>query len=117
LFGQRRRLSDVSIRERTMTIATHPRQIMPADPQANSQTAQPGTTLALDVLSEPGAYVCNWSGHLLRVRPDAFPGGRQPGLNIIGDRPLTVTKISDDPDVVISKAKRLAAFFKLEVNF
>ena len=73
--------------------------------------------MPLDVLSEPGAYVCNWSGHLLRVRPDAFPGGRPPGLNIVGDRPLTITKISDDPDVVISKAKRLAAFFNLEVKF
>jgi hypothetical protein len=35
----------------------------------------------------------------------------------VGDRPLTITKISDDPDVVISKAKRLAAFFNLEVKF
>lgn len=91
--------------------------LAPKQNSAPTRTAEPGTTLPLDVLSEPGAYVCNWSGHLLRVRPDAFPGGRPPGLNIVGDRPLTITKISDDPDVVISKAKRLAAFFKLEVKF
>ncbi len=84
---------------------------------AARHAAEPGTALAFDVLSEPGAYICNWSGHLLRVRPDAFPGGRPPALNIVGDRPLTVTKISDDPEVIISKAKRLASFFKLDVNF
>lgn len=100
-----------------MTSATCSPQLAPTQDSIASRTAQPGTTLALDVLNEPGAYVCNWSGHLLRVRPDAFPGGRQPGLNIVGDRPLTITKISDDPDVVISKAKRLAAFFNLEVKF
>ena len=105
-----------------MTTATQQlrpaRAAKPAQPESEpAGSAKPGTTLALDILSEPGAYVCNWSGHLLRVRPEAFPGGRQPGLNIVGDRPLTVTKISDDPDVIISKAKRLAAFFKLEVNF
>lgn len=100
-----------------MTTATYSPHLAPTQHPAPSMRAQAGTTLALDVLSEPGAYVCNWSGHLLRVRPDAFPGGRQPGLNIVGDRPLTITKISDDPDVVISKAKRLAAFFNLEVRF
>lgn len=100
-----------------MTAAACSPGLAPAQNPALPHCAQPGTILALDVLSEPGAYVCNWSGHLLRVRPDAFPGGRPPGLNMVGDRPLTITKISDDPDVVISKAKRLAAFFKLEVKF
>jgi hypothetical protein len=100
-----------------MTATAHSPSLAPTQESAAPGAAQPGTTLAFDVLSEPGAYVCNWSGHLLRVRPDAVGAGRRPGLNIIGDRPLTITKISDDPEVVISKAKRLAAFFNLDVKF
>ena len=76
-----------------------------------------GAAVPLDVLDTPGAYVCNWSGHLMRVPPRAVTPGRAPALNIVGNRPLTVTRISDDPDVPLSEAKRLAADFRLDVNF
>jgi hypothetical protein len=81
-----------------------------------SQT-QVGGTIQFDQISAPGAYICNWSGHLLRVPEDGVTPGRSPMLNIIGCEPLTVTKISDNPYVTITKAKLLASNFDLAVNF
>ena len=77
----------------------------------------PGTTMPFDVLNTPGAYICNWSGHLLRVPNGAVTLGSSVGLNIIGSEPLTVTKLSDNPNVPLFEAKRLAADLKLDVNF
>jgi hypothetical protein len=36
---------------------------------------------------------------------------------MVGSEPLTVTKISDNPDVPLSQAKQLAAKFRLTPNF
>ncbi len=78
---------------------------------------QVGGTLSFDQISAPGAYICNWSGHLLRVPEDGVTAGRSPMLNIVGTEPLTVTKISDNPYITITKAKLLASNFDLAVNF
>ncbi len=76
-----------------------------------------GTTLPFDAVSEPGAYICNWSGHLMRVPEDAVCPGRSPRINIVGPENLTVTKISDNPYVTLTKAKLLASNIDLQVNF
>lgn len=76
-----------------------------------------GTTVPFDAINEPGAYVCNWSGHLVRVPEDGVAPGRSPLINIIGAEPLTVTKISENPYITITKAKLLASNFDLAVNF
>ena len=78
---------------------------------------EPGTTIPFDVLRTPGAYICNWSGHLLRVKKEAVAVGHLPALNMVGLEPLTVTKISDNPDVPLAAAKRLAANFEISANF
>ncbi len=85
--------------------------------RTSGYTIAPGATIPFDTINEPGAYVCNWSGHLLRVPEDGVSPGRSPLINIIGPDPLTVTKISDNPYVTITKAKLLAANFDLNVNF
>ena len=82
-----------------------------------STTAVFGATLSFDAICEPGAYICNWSGHLLRVPADGITPGRSPLLNIVGSEPLTVTKICDDPFVTLTKAKLLASNADLAVNF
>ena len=74
-------------------------------------------TIPFDQINEPGAYVCNWSGHLLRVPNDGVTAGRSPLLNIVGPQPLFVTKISDDPYVSITKARLLACNCDVNVNF
>ncbi len=76
-----------------------------------------GTTIPFEGINAPGAYVCNWSGHLLRVPEDGVTPGRSPMLNIVGCEPLTVTKICDNPYITITKAKLLASNFDLNVNF
>jgi hypothetical protein len=74
-------------------------------------------TIPFDQINEPGAYVCNWSGHLLRVPQDGVTPGRSPLLNIVGPQPLFVIKISDDPYVSITKARLLACNCDVNVNF
>ena len=74
-------------------------------------------TVAFDNISEPGTYVCNWSGHLLRVPEDGVTAGRSPVINMIGNEPLFVTKISDNPYITRTKAKIMASNFDIHVNF
>ncbi len=76
-----------------------------------------GTTIPFASICEPGCYVCNWSGHLLRVPEDGVPPGRSPLVNIVGCEPLFVTKISDNPFIPVTKAKLLACNADCNVNF
>lgn len=83
----------------------------------DTQCATFGTTIPFEAISEPGCYVCNWSGHLCRVPEDGIAPGRSPLINIVGNEPLLVTKISDNPYIPLTKAKMLACNFDLNVNF
>lgn len=76
-----------------------------------------GTTIPFESIQEPGCYICNWSGHLLRVPEDGVAPGRSPLVNIIGNEPLFVTKLSDNPYVTITKAKMIASNLDCNVNF
>ena len=84
---------------------------------ANSARSAPtrtrtGATVPLDTLGSPGAYICHWSGHLLRV-----PQCSLLGLNIVGREPLMVTKISANPQVPLAKARSLAASLGCNAGF
>lgn len=81
------------------------------------QQGSVGTTIPWDQINEPGAYICNWSGHLLRVPEDGVAPGRSPVLSMVGTEPLFVTKISSNPFITITKARLLASNFDLNVNF
>jgi hypothetical protein len=76
-----------------------------------------GTQLPFEAINEPGCYICNWSGHLIRVPEDAIKPGRSPLMNIIGNQTLFVTKISNDPFIPVSKARLLAAECDVVVTF
>jgi hypothetical protein len=76
-----------------------------------------GKVFPWDQINEPGAYICQWSGHLLRVPDDGVTAGRSPMLNFVGPSPLYVTKISDNPYITVTKAKILASNCDLNVNF
>jgi hypothetical protein len=76
-----------------------------------------GTCVAFEDMNEPGCYICNWSGHMLRVPEDAIRPGRSPLLNLTGTKPLYVTKLSSDPYVAISKARSIAADLDVAVDF
>jgi hypothetical protein len=76
-----------------------------------------GTQVPFEAINEPGCYVCNWSGHLLRIPEDGVKPGRSPLVNISGTEPLFVTKISGNPYIPLSKARMLAADCDVVVNF
>ena len=85
--------------------------------QKNYPASFPTTTIPWDNICEPGTYVCNWSGHLLRVPEDGVTPGRSPLVSIVGQEALYVTKICDDPFVPLTKARLLASNFDIMVNF
>lgn len=91
-------------------------QTFPKD-QIQTTGGNIGATVAFEKINEPGAYICNWSGHLLRIPEDGITPGRSPLLNVVGTDPLWVTKICDNPYVTITKARLLASNFDLAVNF
>ena len=76
-----------------------------------------GTKIPFANINEPGCYVCDWSGHLLRVPEDGVAPGRSPLINIVGPEPLFVTKISENPYIPLTKAKMLACNCDIAVNF
>lgn len=81
------------------------------------QTNSMGTQVKFECIEDPGCYICNWSGHLLRVPEDGVAAGRSPLVNIIGTEPLFVTKISDNPFIPLTKARMLACNCDINVNF
>ena len=76
-----------------------------------------GASIPFDVIGEPGTYVCNWSGHLLRVPGAGLEAARQAPMNLVGPEPLFATKISYNPYVAVSEARQLATELSLTANF
>ena len=78
---------------------------------------QAGTVFPFDQINQPGCYICQWSGHLLRVPEDGIAPGRSPLINMVGCDRLYVTKISDNPYIPLTKARLMAANWDVNVNF
>jgi hypothetical protein len=76
-----------------------------------------GARVPFESINEPGTYLSNWTGHLIRIPEDGFKPGRSPLIEIRGKEPFFVTKLSDDPYLTITKARMLAADLDLQVNF
>ena len=68
-------------------------------------------------IKEPGTYVSNWTGHLIRVPGEALKQGNSPIIEILGKEPMVVSKVSDNPFITLTKARMLAADLDLNVNF
>lgn len=76
-----------------------------------------GARVPFDGISEPGAYVCETTGQLLRIPQEELASGRAPTISILGRAPMMVTKIDDDPFVPVGKARLCASNSDLVVNF
>ncbi len=76
-----------------------------------------GSTFAFNQIKGPGSFVCNWSGHLLRLPEDALKPGRSPLIEIVGKDQPSVTKISDDPFIPVTKARMIASDLDQAVKF
>lgn len=81
------------------------------------QATMAGTQIPFEAINDPGCYICNWSGHLVRIPEDGVTPGRSPLVNIIGQDALIVTKISDNPYLTLTKARLVASNFDCPVNF
>ena len=77
----------------------------------------PQTVVPFEQINEPGCYICNWSGHLLRVPEDGIAPGRSPLTSLVGFDQLFVTKISDNPFLPLTKARLLGANCDINVTF
>ena len=73
--------------------------------------------IPFEEIDEPGAYVLRDFGLLLRVPVGGLARGPSPMLYITGAAPLTVTRVSDDPWVPRSVARKRAADLGLTVAF
>ena len=60
-------------------------------------------------VKEPGTYICNWSGQLLRIPQVALQANRRPQVAVAESEELFLTRISPDPAMPISEARKLAA--------
>jgi hypothetical protein len=89
----------------------------PAEAEEQDGRLVLGVSIPFDEIDEPGAYVCNWSGHLLRVRGDALDHRHEGSVNLVGSEPLLVTKISDNPFIATHRARSIASQLALAVNF
>ncbi len=76
-----------------------------------------GQVIPFEQIEEQGAYVCNWSGHLLRIPEDAVSSGRSPLMSMNGSETLFVTKIADNPFLTLTKARLIACNLDVAVNF
>ena len=79
--------------------------------------AIPAISLPFDTIRDPGTYVCNWNGYLLRVPSGALSPGPGRVINLIGVEPLLVTRISADPELPVSHARQLASDLGLRIRF
>ncbi len=93
-----------------------PAQSTTTKPKYAEEKAQ-GQVTPFEQIDEQGAYVCNWSGHLLRIPEDAVSSGRSPLMSMNGSETLFVTKISDNPYIAINKARMLSCDLDLPVQF
>ena len=87
------------------------------DREAVLGSSRTGTTLPFDGIREPGAYICLWSGHLLRVPETGIAPEGTPRVSVVAADALLVTKLDDDPYIPVTQARLLAANQDVAVNF
>jgi hypothetical protein len=87
------------------------------NPNRDIESGGVGARIPLESLHETGSYVCDWSGHLVRITGEAVNPTGSPFFNIVAREPLFLTKLSDDPFVPLSKARQIASNLDVSVNF
>lgn len=80
-------------------------------------TTAPGTTCAVNEITTPGCYVCNWNGALWRVGENCFDADGNCCTTFECSTPMTVTFLCDDPDCTTTEARALATTFCGTVRF
>ena len=76
-----------------------------------------GLTCYFEQINQPGCYILNHTGTLLRVPEDALIPGRSPAIDPVSNQKWIVTKITDDPFIPLTQARLTAADLDLFINF
>ncbi len=76
-----------------------------------------GPTCNFDQITQPGCYILQHTGTLLRVPEDALIPGRSPAIDFVSNQKWIVTKITDDPFIPLTQARMTAADLDLFINF
>ncbi len=94
---------------------------MPPTTVTNASTSDVSTLSATRVpfseIHEPGAYVSNTTGHLVRIPQDAVKPERTPVIDLVANEPLLFSRISSNPFISLTKARMLACDLDLPVSF
>lgn len=93
---------------------------MPATKRVESKTESHemlGISGPFERISQPGCFVFNRTGDLIRIPDDALVEGRSPTIDVVSNEPWLLTKISNDPYLPLRKARAVAADMDLQVNF
>ncbi|MDF1700782.1 MAG: hypothetical protein P1V36_06455 [Planctomycetota bacterium] len=71
-----------------------------------------------NTVKEPGSYVCNDTGRLLRVPTEAVKNQAHPIIEYFGPKgPSAVTRLSEDPRLAIPALRTLAGTAKIKPQF
>ncbi len=93
---------------------------MPATKKAETHTEgleMLGISGPFERISQPGCFVLNRTGDLVRIPDDALVEGRSPTIDVVSREPWHMTKISNDPYLPLRKARAVAADMDLQINF
>lgn len=95
---------------------------MPTSTSINQETQRRqiagfGAQIPFGAIHEPGCYISNMTGRLIRIPEDAVKAGRSPLIEVVGRSPMMVTRISNDPYLSLTKARMLASDCDVMVNF
>jgi hypothetical protein len=74
-------------------------------------------SIPADNLREPGAYLCLWSGHLLRIPKETIRPSCFPLVMIEGSESLLVVRLSHDPHLSATDARETALDLGLFPDF
>ncbi len=74
-------------------------------------------TIAFSEIDRAGAYLLIELGLLMRVPNDGIMAGRSPCISLTSSTPIFVVRLSENPWLTISEARKLAAQLDLPVSF
>jgi len=73
--------------------------------------------VAWESLESPGFYVSRTTGNGYRVPAEALIKGASPVIEQVSAQPSRLVKLSDNPYILLMKARTLAANYNIEPNF
>ena len=87
----------------------------------NTQQHRQRATMAWNDIEEPGTYAALDGKTMFRVQEDALVPGRSPVITTVnaenGTSGVSVAKISDDPNITLTKARQLCADSDIHPSF